>query len=611
MLLTVVHTVPGSKPKDGLVWLVGGTGAILAAVFGALFINWANNRFPNAPETAVNLVAGVFVLGFVVFTLSLFVFHGGRLPTDRLGIACLGFVLVMLVSVYLYVSVVYTFFPADILIWSEGDFINDILKFHLGHPLYTAEQNNESFTYPPGSPILTHGIASLVGCGGSIWCYRAIQLLYTTLAAVVAVCCVQRLLVLSGNENVRALTPGWRLVILLFAFLVATNPLTNPFVHNLHNDALAQLIMISGYWLLLDYALRRRAITLAIMSLLPVVGFLVKQSLVIWAPVYAAQLILFDTPRSLPRLAAFSAACIGGLVATLVLGWSLWRQDFIYWVFTVLARHHVLLLRSVHHLIEAWVYYAMGLIGGWTMLRGAAVRRLMGPWLVWLFILMLETYTSGIAWMLNHLGPGCLIGGAWFLAALPRLWPRTRLVSVASNQARPTVRVVGALSLICLLCAGLGFVRIPLRPIPIDAYRYVREIEQEFTSGQSDTILLDVGTWVYFKQGIVMKDRAPTVGERGYSGTGDFSALVQRLSERHYSRILVRNLHSDDFWYDHASWPASSGIRRALLDNYEEISVIKGVDHDHRYGFASISVLVPKCKEVTTFRSSSRGEVTR
>jgi hypothetical protein len=148
-----------------------------------------------------------------------------------------------------------------------------------------------------------------------------------------------------------------------------------------------------------------------------------------------------------------------------------------------------------------------------------------------------------------------------------------------------------------LLFSGLGMVRTPVKPFSQDAYRYVREIERAFEGQSPQDVLLDVGTWVYLMDGVIMKDRAPSIGERGYSETGDFSGIIGRLQKKHYSKILVRNLDSPDFWYDHHLWCQSSGIKQALLENYHEAGRIMGVSRQehvqHSYLFSDISILVP------------------
>jgi hypothetical protein len=146
---------------------------------------------------------------------------------------------------------------------------------------------------------------------------------------------------------------------------------------------------------------------------------------------------------------------------------------------------------------------------------------------------------------------------------------------------------------------GLGMVRVPVNGFnESDAHRYIQAIEKEFVGEPQERVLLDIGTWVYLDKGIVMKDRAPSIGERGISETGDFSGINGRLSQRYYTKVLVRNFHSGDFWYDHELWRRSSGIRQALNDNYREIRRIEpvaGIAESNRpYPFHPVSVLVPR-----------------
>ncbi|MEQ1765620.1 MAG: hypothetical protein ABL984_21005, partial [Pyrinomonadaceae bacterium] len=88
------------------------------------------------------------------------------------------------------------------------------------------------------------------------------------------------------------------------------------------------------------------------------------------------------------------------------------------------------------------------------------------------------------------------------------------------------------------------------------------------------------------------------VYKRQYSHTGDFSGILERLAQRRYKKILVRNLHEPDFWYDYQSWESSSNIRKILLENYQEIGRIKKPEgmseNEIQYGFRGISILVPR-----------------
>ncbi|MCS6953519.1 MAG: hypothetical protein NZM33_11765 [Bryobacteraceae bacterium] len=89
---------------------------------------------------------------------------------------------IVLCAIWLYVNVDAILFPADILTWSESDFVNDIIKFRIGYPLYTDQRNNDSFVYPPGAQLLTYAISVLIGKSQSIPAYRLIR----TVAALAA-----------------------------------------------------------------------------------------------------------------------------------------------------------------------------------------------------------------------------------------------------------------------------------------------------------------------------------------------------------------------------------------------------------------------------------------
>jgi hypothetical protein len=376
------------------------------------------------------------------------------------------------------------------------------------------------------------------------------------------------------------------------------------------------LVSVIAYYLLLKYVSTKDKRVLTAMAVVPAVGFLVKQSLTIWAGLYCAQLAFFERPRSIKRLITFALIAFGGISVVVAGCYALWGDHFIYWTVTVLGKHGISPLRSFQHILDVWAYFAIGLLGGVVLVRGKSFRLLLGPWLIWLSLFLMEAYTSGIAWMRNHMGPGSLIAGVWFIAALVRLWPSLPDVATLKTtddrsqtiDGRPSsvvrrpqrgqvwLRTGIAVAAMGLLCSGLGVVRIPMRPFSSDAYRYAREIEREFEGQSAEKVLLDAGSWIYLKDGVIMKDRAPSIGERGYSETGDFSGILQRLQQKHYSKILVRNLHEPDFWYDYYLWRKSSGIKQTLLENYHEIGRIMAVQDGHKqdpYLFSDISILVP------------------
>jgi hypothetical protein len=506
---------------------------------------------------------------------------------------------VVLLAIYFFWVSAYLFFPADILMWSEGDFVNDILKFSVGYPLYSPQINNDSYTYVPGPQLLTYLFAWIAGKAFSITTYRIIQMGYTAVAAFLALLCCRRILRLARPEL--KVIDGWLWNALWYTafFLIATNPITNHFTHNLHDDALAQLISLAAFYLLLVYIESHSIHIMACMALLVPCGFLVKQSLLIWAALYIGFLLVWNRPRK--RLVWFVLATVVLVATTIGLCYVIWGDPFFFWVFRVLRDHSVSPLRSFQHILDSWMFFAAGLLGGMVVLRDRKADALLGAWLVSLGLITVETYTSGIAWMLNHIGPGSLLAGIWLMAGIASVWQ-----GVA--EPRQTVRLEGWIrmgtmtAIVALMFGGMGVVRIPLLPISNDAYRYIHDIEKEFQEQPTGLVLLDVGTWVYVRDRVIMGDRAACIGELGYAASGDFAGFLSRLSAKHYSKILVRNLHDPHFWYDNSLWPRPRGLRDALLDNYRETGHIRAADGPKDvknwtadpYLFGEITILEPK-----------------
>lgn len=579
--------------------LLPGILALLCAVVVASGIYLVNDIWPDQNKKIVLICGAFFGSLLLLFPAAYIVARRGASKISEIGLIAVGTVCTILIACYLYWASFEILFPADILIWSESDFVNDILKFRQGYPLFTEQANNESFTYPPGSQLLTYFLAWLTGNSASVPAYRMAQVFYTLLATIIAFLCCRRVVTLGfGAESRIGQTPWWGIVWFTGLFLIATNKITNPFTHLLHNDALALLTTVTGYWLLLEYEATKDKRILWLMALIPVAGFWVKQSLVIWTVIYSGYLLIFDAPRSFKRVTLFSLGTFGGVFALFAVGYLLWGNEFFYWLFTVLGKHGVTPSVSFDHLLEIRVYLAMGLIGGAIMLQSVGFRKLLPHWLIWLFLILTQTYTSGVATMLNHIGPGSLIAGIWFFAGAAAIGTRIEDAELRTPSLKPWLTNSLSAAVLLLVLSGLAVIRPPVRTFSPDTERYVRGIENEIAGQPLETTLLDMGTWVYFQDGVVMKDRAPTVGERGFSETGDFSGILQRLEQKYYTKILIRNLHSPDFWYDHKSWKTSTGLREALLDNYTEVGKIEPPEGIKQgalpYGLTEVSILVPR-----------------
>ena len=549
--------------------------ALAAALPLAMVIGAIHAAYPANPERAVTRIGALLVLIMGGAPLALFALRRRDVTPGSLGLALVAAATVVLAGVYLYWASAAIFLRADTLIWSEGPFVSDILKFRIGYPLYSAPANLESFFYPPGTQLLTYALAWISGHATSIPAYRVLQVLYAAAASLLATATTMRVLSMSRPGRAAELSPWWGALLAPLLFLCATNALTNPFAHELHNDGLSVLVSALAYFLLVEYAATRRVAVLVALALVPAAGFYVKQSLVVWAALVSGYLVVFDQPRSFARAAAYAVASFGLAYAGYAIARAAWGPDFQYWVIEDLKHHPFSILRSVQHALDAWVYFAALLIGG-LMLIGRDWLRIAGLWVVAMLLLAQEAYTSGIAWMLNHMGPGSLLAGIWFGAAIAAAWPRGH---ERPRHFLPWARA-GLAAVLTLFCfSGLGLVRIPVSSLPRDIERYVSAIEGEFKGMDARRVLLDAGTWVYLPDRIVMKDRSAAVGDLGYSGLGDFSGMHERIRNHYYQRILVRAYDTPDFGYDHYLWPKKSGGTLALLKaNYRAVRRIPAVE---------------------------------
>lgn len=586
-----------TEPAGALAYL-----SILAAVPVAGAIHAIHGAMPDQTARAVRLIA---LLGLALMAgpaLALWLSAKRRTTPAMLSLLTLSGLVTLLAGICLYRIAAYVAFPADFLIWSESDYVNDILKFQNGYPLYGPIPDQTSFNYQPGSQLLTYFLARLIGMGDSIPAYRAIQVLYTVLAALFATMSCKRLAAGTLPAQRYGELSWWPLLWMPVLFLAATNIKTNPFVQFLHNDALVQLICAAAFWLLVEYNATRRRRLLIWMALIPAAGFAVKQSAAVWAGLFVFYLFCFDRPVSVGRIAVFAASAGAGVVALAAGCYAIWGYEYYYWVFKVLSNHGVDILRSAQHGIEIWCYYAMALFAGAILLRGPNAERMAGPWLAAFFLLVVETYTSGVAWMLNHIGPGCLLVTILFLVSLAKIWPSLRPRSLHTPRPADWTAAGFRAAIVVAVLAGMHAIRVPVPVFDGDAIRYVKAIESEFEGLPAERVLLDLGSWVYRKENINMKDRVATIGEQAYSQTGDFSATIGRLESKQYAKILVRNLDSPDFWYDSFLLKKPTGIKKVLLENYRVERVIPAVkfpepksEHaESQYLFTEISVFIPR-----------------
>ncbi len=567
---------------------------VLIAVAAAFGIKLIHKAVSGSPETAVILVAAYLVTVIIIPLICVALFHRKLPSPEQVGFYLLLAVSLALLAIYFYWISAEVFFPADILIWSESDFVSSLIKIATGYPFFTAEALNESNNYTPGAPALAYLIARLFGQTFSLPFYRILHLTFVLIASILAVLCTNLMLEYGFPGSTLKKRSWWNALWFTLLFLIGVNPITNPFVHNLHNEALALMLLILSYLWLILYAKTGKWLYLTLMAITPALGFWVKQYLAIWVVFYTGYLLVFDDRRSIKRALLFGLASAILLVISISLGFLIWKADYFYWVFTVIYKHGSSPLRMVQNLLQVWPYALIGLLCGLLLVWEKRDQKLLGLWLVWLLLFLQEAFTSGVGWMLHHMGPGSLIAGIWMCLAIYLYWPPLTHRPAQHGALTQWSRIGILVVCFVLLANGLGFLRIPVDSLGEDAYRYINQIEQEFEGLAAEKILLDTGSWVYIKDQIIMKDRAVSIGDRGFGGIGDFSGFIDRIEHKAYDKILLRKYLQPDNWYDNAGWPRSSGIFEALQENYRVVRVIPPVRYNDNYLFSEISVLAPK-----------------
>lgn len=485
--------------------------------------------------------------------------------------------------------------PVDLLSFSESPFVNDILKFRSGVPIYTPPEDNNSYPYTPGAPILTYVISAALGHPDSIPFFRQTQFLYVLLACVIgaSVCDLLARALLSAREYGNRLL--WLPVWFLFIFLLATDRRFNLYTHSLHNDGLALLVSVTAYWLIVKHSLTPGGWVVVLMAVLPALGFLAKQNQLMWAGVFPVYLLAVGTvpARQLLLYMFGSAVSVGAVVGTC---YWLWGDNFVWWVFTGLGSKQVSLLRSAQHFLEAGFYVMMALVACWVLVLRNGSRRSVALWVSWLLVFGIQTYTTGVAWVANHMGPGIVLAACWFFVALLRIWP----VAAGDNSWRYRLQQAVAVSFVIMLFGALGLVREPLNPVPADFNRYVSDIEAEFRGTAPERVLLDNGTWVYLKDNILMKDRSSPVSLHVGKNQPEINRTalaetIKRIERRAYDKILVRQIFTDQSAYDYQD--RGSGVKAAILANYVEVRRIPGVQGVREWWplqmIAEVSVMVP------------------
>jgi hypothetical protein len=497
-------------------------------------------------------------------------------------------------------SLVYVFgflrIPVDLVSFSESPFVDDIIKLRLGVPIYGPVTDNNTYPYTPGTQILTYGIARLLGHPTSIPAYRTIQFGYVILAALVAAGTCHQLArgFLRADEYQHR--PLWIAVWIAVLLLLVNEPSFNPYTHSLHNDGLALLISMCGFFLIARHHAAPSAWLVAPMAVLPALGFLVKQNQLLWAGVFAIYLLMSGkAPWKL--IGIYLALCVVAVLSVLGGSILLWGDAFRYWIFSALGDKQVSVLRSMQHLLRAGLFVAAGLWAARVLVLPELDRGRFAVWGSWAFVLSIQAYTSGIGFVMNHMGPGIVLAGCWFLVALVRVWPRR---AASAPFWRYPVEQAGAAALVVLLLAGMGLMREPGPSVPDDLDRYIAEVEREFSDLPAEQVLMDVGSWLYLREGVLMKDRSAPVSlhvgaNQPEINRAALAETIERIESKQYRRILARELDSPRTAYDYQD--RGSGVKDAMLEHYRIVRRIAGVDVSRwwpRHMIAEIVVLEPR-----------------
>ena len=154
--------------------------------------------------------------------------------------------------------------------------------------------------------------------------------------------------------------------------------------------------------------------------------------------------------------------------------------------------------------------------------------------------------------------------------------------------------------------------------MPQDIHRYIAQIEDEFGGFSAKDVLLDNGTWIYFHEGVLMKDRSSPVAlnvgkNQQFINREMLSETIRRIREKKYLKILAHHIKpgpSLNTWYDYQNH--GSGVKSAILDNYELVRKIPGVKGVYNKWWlkgliADVWVFIPKPDSDATKDSPARG----
>lgn len=512
------------------------------------------------------------------------------------------------------------FLPADILTFAETAFVENIIKLNIGEQLYTDPSDSNSIVYNPAAFLVTYIIALVTGQTKSVVGLRIIQIGFIAGTTLIAAVCAFKIHRLAFPKHIIRFQKTWKVFVFLSLFLVATAPYSNKFVYALHVDAFALLVSLICFWALLRYVEDESTGNLVLLSVLPAIGFLTKQSLIAWIAVIFV-FLLFRHPKNFRRLGTFLLLSLGLTAIAFGICYAVWGDNYVFWTYQVLAARKeivfspdipsISITRIADHLIRVWQELFIGIIGCWFLLKHKQnFSRLGAVSAAWLVLVASQAFSSGSAWgSLYHFGPGVLIGAVFIFAALPYIWDR-------NDKTEPkNPREIKTVMRMFVMAGGVVAMFLAWNVMPTgekshprfvknfqanpDVNRYIGEIEKEFEGLRTEKVLLGIGSWIYLQKDVLQKDRAISLADQPPGGIYEnFDVTIGRIRSKTYDKILLQDYHSPYFFYEWGAWEKPTGFRKAVEENYIEIKTIKPLESSAGSSQISISdpvsVFVPR-----------------
>jgi hypothetical protein len=484
---------------------------------------------------------------------------------------------------------------ADLLMWEEGDFVGNMIKFDLGIPLYTDPADSNSMIYSPGAFLLTYIIAWIGGLTKSVAGLRLIQAGYVVVSSLIATLTAAKITHISFKDLKPRHVSLWELFTFFGLLIIATAPFSNKFVLSLHVDALTLLVSIFSFWTMVRYLRHPSVYALLLMSICPAMGFLTKQFLISWIAVMVVFLLVLNRKnwRRTIVLAALAFAFIGIAYAGCYMTWG---ENYRFWAFNIMGglrsqirfapdAYSISLTRIADHFVRMLPEIMIGIVGAWLHLWFGSARRMLPLIFAWLVLVGSEGFSSGAGWeTFYHFGPGILIGGILLFSALPAIWYRGMS---ASGDRIGVRRWAYAAFMLAITVSVFSIVKaIPtgdknspryarLNSDVADLDRYISDIEAEFGNSDGHDVLLDVGSWIYLERGFLQKDRAVSLADQAPAGIyQNFDITNERIKNRVYTKILLHDFDSPYFLYEWSDWQRKSGFKENLLANYVALKTI-------------------------------------